>query len=79
MPIQSGLNRRDLIGAMKPVDSKESARRDNFASPHGTFRNHDEALRIARRRWKRNRSIYLRRKSKKQIGNDTRDDYDQQT
>lgn len=62
---------------MKPIDASESARRWRFASPHDTFVNHDQALRIARRRWKRNRSKHLRRTAKRRITTDLKEDYDE--
>jgi hypothetical protein len=46
---------------MKPRTKKESRLRERFDHPHDVWMNKDEALRIARRRWKRHRSKYLRR------------------
>ena len=46
---------------MKPVTPNESQLRFRFRHPHDIWMNHDEGLRIAKRRWKRARSKYLRR------------------
>ena len=46
---------------MKPRTPNESMLRFRFEHPHDVWMNHDAAVRIARRRWKRNRSKYLRR------------------
>jgi hypothetical protein len=54
----------------KPVSKRESAVRGNFVICHDTFVNHDEGLRIAKKRWKRHRSKLLRRTANKNIQND---------
>lgn len=57
--------------SMKPVDKKESAIRGRFASPHDVFENHDQGMRIAKKRWKRHRSHYMRRQATKAIKGQT--------
>jgi hypothetical protein len=49
---------------MKPLTPHESMLRLRYAYPHDALElgmNRDEGVRIARRRWKRARSKYLRR------------------
>jgi hypothetical protein len=46
---------------IRPRTAHESRMQMRFRFPHDTWMNHDEAVRIARRRWKKNRSRYLRR------------------
>lgn len=53
---------------MKPHSPHESMLRLRFHHPHDVWMNHDEAVRIARRRWKRNRSKYLRREGRREAG-----------
>ena len=48
---------------MKPQSKKESALRFRFANPHDTWNNHDQAVRIARRRWKRKTHKFVRRQA----------------
>jgi len=45
-----------------PTSRKESRLQNRFAHPHDTWTNHDQAVRIAKRRWKRHRSKLLRRR-----------------
>jgi hypothetical protein len=52
------------VGKVKPKTPHESMLQLRFRSPHDVWMNHDEAVRIAKRRWKRNRSKYLRRLNK---------------
>lgn len=52
---------------MKPVDSNESELRMRFAHPHDTWNNKDQAVRIARRRWKKNTHRYVRRTLKQNL------------
>jgi hypothetical protein len=52
---------------MKPTSKKESALRGRFASPHDTWNNHDQAVRIARRRWKRKTHKLVRKQSKHEL------------
>ncbi len=41
--------------------------RHRFAVPHDVWNNHDQGVRIARRRWKRNTHKLQRRQGKAQI------------
>jgi len=52
---------------MKPTSKKESRLRERLANPHDTWNNHDQALRIARRRWKRKTGKLVRRQAKAEI------------
>lgn len=49
---------------MKPTSKKESELRSRFAHPHDTWNNRDQAVRIAKRRWKRNTHKLVRRQAK---------------
>lgn len=51
----------------RPRTPHESMLMLRCRAPHDVWMNHDEAVRIARRRWKRTRSKYLRRLNR-QIG-----------
>jgi hypothetical protein len=54
----------------KPLTPHESMLRLRFAYPHDALdlgMNRDEGVRIAHRRWKRNRSKYLRRLNKRVV------------
>jgi len=46
---------------VRPRSVKESHLQNRFAHPHDTWTNHDQAVRIAKRRWKRKRSKLLRK------------------
>lgn len=50
---------------MKPVSKQESELRSRFMSPHDVWNNTDKAVRIARRRWKKNTHRHIRRTLKK--------------
>ena len=50
-----------LVKRKRPVTPHDSMLMLRHRHPHDTWTNHDEAVRIAKRRWKRNRSKYLRR------------------
>lgn len=49
---------------MRPTSRKESELRSRFAHLHDTWNNHDQAVRIARRRWKKNTHRLVRRQAK---------------
>ena len=53
---------------MRPRSKKDSELQHNFQFPHDAYIgvNSDEALRIAKKRWKRNRSKHLRQLDKKE-------------
>jgi hypothetical protein len=46
---------------VRPKTPHESMLQLRFRAPHDTWTNHDQAVRIAKRRWKRARSKLLRR------------------
>jgi len=46
---------------VRPTSRAESHLQNRFRHPHDTWVNHDQAVRIAKRRWKRKRSKLLRR------------------
>jgi hypothetical protein len=52
---------------MKPITKKEGALRFRFKNPHDTWNNHDQAVRIARRRWKRKLHHHQRTQGKDEI------------
>lgn len=53
--------------ALKPVTKKESRLRGRFQYPHDTWNNHDQAVRIARQRWKRKTHHHQRAQGKAEI------------
>jgi len=52
---------------MKPGSKKESQLRGRYAHPHDTWNNHDQAVRIAKRRWKRKAHKLVRQQAKDSI------------
>lgn len=52
---------------MKPTSKKESELRGRFAHPHDTWNNHDQAVRIAKRRWKRKTHKLVRKQAKGEV------------
>lgn len=54
---------------VKPVDRNDSRKQHRFAFPHlcCMLGNQKEGLRMAKQRWKRNRSKYLRRKGREDM------------
>lgn len=52
------------VKKIRPRSVTESHLQNRFAHPHDTWMNHDQAVRIARRRWKRKRSKLLRQQNR---------------